>query len=193
MTLSDAEMDQVAFAILPEDYTVTIGNQPVRFPAGFQFTRADQLTLAIIQDSIGERPIHFASTGSQARTVGLDQFVVRQGLAAKLRLENLEGAAGVVRLSDAVGGEWLDFDRSMALASEVFMYRGLRDREIWADRATLNIPWHFYFLYLQMADAVSLTREAEELSGEEEALFEELLDEANRFLLVAQGGSRASI
>ena len=192
-TLSDAEMDQVAFAVLPEDYTVTIGDQSVRFPAGFQFSRADQLALAIIQDSIGERPVHFASTGSQARAIGLDQFVVRQGLTAKLRLENLEEAAGVVKVSDAVGGEWLDFDKSVALASEVFMYRGLRDREIWADRATLNIPWHFYFLYLQLADAVSLTREAEELSGAEEALIEEFLDEADRFLLTAQGGSEAAI
>ncbi len=191
-TLTDAEMNQVGFAALPEDYTITIGNQPVRFPAGFQFSRADQLALAIIQDSIAERPIHFASTGGQARALGLDQFVVRQGLASKLRLENLEEVSNIVKLSDAVGGEWLDFDRSLALANEVFTYRGLRDSEIWADRATLNIPWHFYYLYLQMADAVSLTKEGEELSGEEEALLEELLDEADRFLTTAQGGSRAA-
>ena len=191
-TLSDAEMNQVGFAVLPEDYTVSIGDQPVRFAAGFQFSRADQLALAIIQDSIGERPIHFASTGSQARSIGLDPFVVRQGLAAKLRLEDLESASGIVKVSDAVGGEWLDLEKSMVLANDVFTYRGLRDRDIWADRATLNIPWHFYFLYLQMADAVSLEREGEELTPEEEALLEEFLDEADRFLLTAEGGSRAA-
>ena len=192
-TLSDGEMNQVGFAVLPEDFTLNIGSQPVRFPAGFQFSRADQLALAIIQDSIAERPIHFASTGGQARALGLDPFVVRQGLASKLRFESLEDAPGVVKVSDSVGGEWLDLDRSRTLASDVFMYRGLRDREIWADRATLNIPWHFYYLYLQLADAVSLTREAEELSESEEVLIEGFLDEADRFLLTAEGGSRAAI
>ena len=192
-TLADGEMNQVGFAVLPEDFTLNIGSQPVRFPAGFQFSRADQLALAIIQDSIAERPIHFASTGGQARALGLDPFVVRQGLASKLRFESLEDAPGVVKVSDSVGGEWLDLDRSRTLASDVFMYRGLRDREIWADRATLNIPWHFYYLYLQLADAVSQTREAEELSESEEVLMEGFLDEADRFLLTAEGGSRAAI
>ena len=188
-TLSDQDMDGVGFAVLPEDYTISIEGRPVRFPAGFQFSRADQLALAIIQDSIGERPVHFASTGSQARAIGLDPFVVRQGLAAKLRLETLEEVPGLVKVSDAVGGEWLDLDRSLVLANEVFMYRGLRDREIWADRATLNIPWHFYFLYLQMADAVSLEREGDALSSQEEAIIDDLLDQADRFLLTAEGGA----
>jgi len=188
-TLSDSEMDGVSFAVLSEDYTISIEGRPIRFPAGFQFSRADQLALAIIQDSIAERPIHFASTGSQARAIGLDPFVVRQGLVAKLRLEDLEETEGIVKVSDAVGGEWIDLERSMVLANEIFTYRGLRDRDVWADRATLNIPWHFYFLYLQMADAVSLGREGDELSPSDEVLMEELLDHADRFLLTAEGGA----
>ena len=92
-----------------------------------------------------------------------------------------------------MGGKWLDLDTSLALATRVFMYRGLRDREIWADRATLNIPWHFYFLYLQLADGMSLASAGRELTAEEEAAvegaIEDLLGEAQRFLITAQGGA----
>ncbi len=192
-TLSDEEMDAVGFAVLPEDYTINVGAQPVRYPEGFQFTRTDQLALAIVQDAIAERPIHFASTGTLARATGLDAYVVRQGITGKLRLEALEEAPGVVRVSDAIGGEWIDLARSIELAEEVFTYRGLVDRPIWEDRSTLNIPWHFYFLYLQMADAVSLTREGEELTSAEEERMERFLDRADRFLITAEGGTEVAV
>ena len=168
---------------------MSVGAQPVRYPEGFQFTRADQLALAIVQDAIAERPVHFASTGTIARSLGLDPFVVRQGIAGKLRLEGLEDAPGVVRVSENIGGEWIDLDRSIRLAEEVFSYRGLIDRPIWEDRSTLNIPWHFYFLYLQMADAVARAREGGELSAAEEERMERFLDRADRFLLTAEGGT----
>ena len=188
-TLTDEELNSVGFAVLPREYTVTVGAQPVRYPEGFQFTRADQLALAIVQDAIAERPVHFASTGTIARSLGLDPYVVRQGIAGKLRLEGLEDAPGVVRVSENIGGEWIDLDRSIRLAEEVFSYRGLIDRPIWEDRSTLNIPWHFYFLYLQMADAVARAREGEELSAAEEERMERFLDRADRFLLTAEGGT----
>lgn len=84
-----------------------------------------------------------------------------------------------------LGGEWIDLDRSLTLAREVFSYRGLRDREVWADGASTNIPWQFYFLYLQLADATS------QVGGSEE-LVDELRDEAERFAVTALGGSRGA-
>jgi hypothetical protein len=192
-TLTDAQLDSVGYTVLREDYTVMVGDQPIRYPAGFQFTRADMIALAIIQDSMGDRPVHFASTGAQADVLGLGEYVVRQGLASELRFDDLENAPGVVRVSESVGGEWIDLDASLALATRVFSYRGLRDREIWADRATLNIPWHFYFLYLQLADGTSLAAAGRELTAEEESAIEgvidDLLGEADRFLRTAQGGT----
>jgi Protein O-mannosyl-transferase TMEM260-like len=194
-SLTEAELDQVGYVVLPEDYTVMIGSQPVRYPAGFQFSRADQIALAIIQDSIDERPIHFASTGGQSTALGLDDYVVRQGLTSKLRFEDLEQDPDVVRVSDSVGGEWMDLDVSLSLVNDVFTYRGLRDRRIWADRATLNIPWHFYFLDLQLADAMSRSADERELSDEEESAVDDSIDgllaEADRFLTTAQGGTVA--
>ena len=81
--------------------------------------------------------------------------------------------------------EWVDLNRSLTLARQVYSYPGLKDREVWADGASTNIPWQFYFLYLQLADATS------RLGGSEE-LVDELLDEAERFAVTALGGSRGA-
>jgi len=187
-TLTDGELNGIAFAQLTDTLNVTLrapeGAVVLQYPAGYQLQRGDQLALAIIQESLEERPIHFASTGGLATELGLDRWVVRQGLTSRLLIQDLDEIPGVTQISQSSGGDWVDLDRSLHLAGEVFQYRGLRDRDIWADRATLNIPLHFYFLYVQMADAaIRLERE--------EALVESLLDEAERFLLTAQGGTRA--
>jgi len=184
-TLEDDQLDRVSFVQLREDQTIHLGGVPVRFPAGLQLGRGEQIALAIIQDSLDERPIHFASTAGLAQELGLERWAVRQGLASRLRLEDLEEAPGVVRVSSNLGGDWVDAPLSLALAREVFDYRGYLDRNVWADRATLNIPWHFYFLFLQLADAA--LRE-----DQPESLVEELLEKADRFAGTAAGGIRGS-
>jgi hypothetical protein len=169
---------------LPTALPLNLGEIVVQYPAGHQFLRADQIALAIIQDSMNDRPIYFASTGGMARDLGLQPWVVRQGLASKLWSEDPENSPGIVRVSDAVGGEWVDFERTLHLADEVFTYRGLENRAIWADRATLNIPWHFYYMHVQLADAAIRARGDRELA-------DRLMSRADRFGVTATGGSRA--
>jgi len=187
-TVPDDELNRVAFAVLGQDLAVDLrspeGAVSFQYPAGFQLSRGDQIALAIIQDSLAERPIHFASTGGLARQLGLDSRTVRQGLTSRLRLDDLDAAPEVVLASETTGSEWVNLDLSLMLAQEVFRYRGFVDREIWADRATLNIPWHFYYLYVQLADAALQ-------AGRGEGLMDRLLEEADRFYLTAQGGTRA--
>ena len=76
-------------------------------------------------------------------------------------------------------------DRSLALMETVYSYRGLKDRTVWTDRSTLNIPWYFYLTAVQMADV--LTRSEE---GTPERI-EGLMAEAERFLVTARGGRLA--
>jgi hypothetical protein len=166
-----------------QDATFDLGAVALQYPAGTWLGRGERIALAIIRDAMGERPIHFASTAGLASTLGMDRWVVRQGLTARLRIEDLEEADGVIRTGANLGGEYIDLDLSLALADEVFQYRGLRERDIWADRSTLNIPWHFYFLFLQLADA-SLR------DGRPEALSDQLYDIAEDFMITAQGGRR---
>jgi len=182
--LTDEEMNQVGSGQLGQDFTVDVGPVAVQYPAGTWLGRGDRLALAIIRDSLGERPIHFASTAGLPQDLGLRRWVTRQGLTARLIMDDLSEVEGMVQTSQQVGGDWVNLDLSLTLAEEVFSYRGLEERDIWADRATLNIPWHFYFLYLQLADAAGQV-------GMPEGTVGELLDRADRFSVVAQGGSRA--
>jgi hypothetical protein len=181
--LSHSELNAMGSGTLAQDATFNLGAVAVQYPAGTWLGRGERIALAIIRDSMGERPIHFASTAGLASTLGMDRWVVRQGLTARLRIEDLDEAEGVIRTGANLGGEFIDLDVSLALADQVFSYRGLAERDIWADRSTLNIPWHFYFLFLQLADAALREERSEEL-------VERLYEAADDFMITAQGGRR---
>jgi hypothetical protein len=183
--LTDPELNQVASGVLPQDFTITLGGQPVRYEAGVFLGRGSRIALAIIRDSLGERPIHFAGTGGLASTLGLDRWAVRQGLSSRLRIEDLDAAQGVVRTSPMLGGDWVDLDTSLRLTREVHTYRGLYERLLWQDRASINIPLQFYFMYAQLSDAALRLHDDDELS-------EALLHQAEGFLVTYQGEPRES-
>ena len=73
-------------------------------------------------------------------------------------------------------------ERSLRLYQDVYLFRGIDDQDIWADRSSLNIPWQYYALALQLAD-VGAKR------GMEGARVAELQEDARRFLVTARGGS----
>jgi hypothetical protein len=183
--LSDEDLNRIVSGTLAQDFAVNLVRVAVRYPEGTFLGRGERIALAIIRDSLEHRPIHFASTGGLAQALGLDRWAVRQGLSARLRIEELEEAEDVVRVSSNLGGEWIDLDTSLRLTRDVHTYRGFRDRDIWADRPTLNIPWQFYFLYLQMADAVIQLEM-------DDALAEELIQRADEFMTTARGGLRGA-
>ena len=119
--------------------------------------------------------------------LGLGEWGVRHGLATKLILQTDEvlDGLGFTQIPDELGGERFDVARSLALYDQVYSYRGLRDRSLWTDRSTLNIPWQYYALALQLADAV------ERSAGSPEVAERLRLDAAN-FQITAEGGSRGS-
>jgi hypothetical protein len=57
------------------------------------------------------------------------------------------------------------------------------DREVWADHSTLNIPWHFYALHVQLSESI---RDR----GGDMALADSLAARAALFEVTAAGGSR---
>jgi len=178
-----AQMDLVRGGLIDRDVTVSFPALAVTFPAGMPLDRSQRLALSIIHDSIDERPIYFASTGGLMSEMGLDRWSVRQGLVSKLVLRSLDDPQPpeLVRGAPQMGGEWFDYPRSMELYERVYAFRGLRDRDVWFDRATLNIPWHYYALALQLADVA-------EQRGAPQEKVSRLEDDAQAFLVTAQGG-----
>ncbi len=180
-SLTDEEMSQVRSGRLGQDFTVPLGDTALQYSAGTWLGRGDRLALAVIRDSLGDRPIHFASTGGLPQTLGLNRWSVRQGLASRLRMDASAEDEGIVQVSAQLGGDLVAVDTTLTLVQDVFSYRGLEERDIWTDRSTLNIPWHFYFLFFQLAEAAETTERSEELVWE-------LGSRAESFLATAQGG-----
>jgi hypothetical protein len=182
------ELDQVRGGVVGADFTVPIGPIAVAYPEGTSLDRAHLLALAMIRDSFDERPIYFSSKAGLMSRLGLAPWGIRQGVLHKLNPGDpaeLAEAEGWVQSSQSMGAEWWDLDRSLTLAREVYQYRGLRDRAVWADRATLNIPWHFYAMHLMLADAY-------QRAGGSPNEVEALVNAGEAFGVVAQGGYRGA-
>jgi hypothetical protein len=179
------EMDVVGTARLGQSLTIPFPELAITYPAESVLNRGHQLALRIIFDSIDERPIYFASMGGMLSELGLDPWGVRAGLVTELVPRSLDRASpsGFVKGSDPYGGVWFDLDRSLRLYDEVYMYRGIRDRPIWQDRSTVNIPLQYYAMALQLADAL-------EQAGGPPAVSERLRVDSAMFRRVADGGLR---
>ncbi len=184
LDLEPARIDSIRGAYLSSDSTVGLGPVGVTYPEGTYLGRGDQVVLRIIRDVAGERPVYFSSAAGLMRSLGLDRWGVRHGLVSRLRLRPLEGEPpdGITKLSRQMGGDWFDVERSRALVDDVYRYRGLEDRYVWPDRSTLNIPWHYYALFLQLSSALP-----EEMEGREERV-RRMRRRAAGFLVTAQGG-----
>jgi hypothetical protein len=123
--------------------------------------KASMLVLRMIADAFPERPIYFARTsGSYGHQLGLDAYLLQQGLARKL----LPAIPTANRDTVLLQGEgWFDLPRSRALWDEVFKgHKAIMARDNWADRASVGIP------YLYISTAANLY-EAEMLAGNREA------------------------
>ena len=184
LSLAPEEIDLIQGAATSQDSNVRLGSLVVQYPRGTYLSRGDQVALAIIRDSISERPIYFAWTGGAIRSLGLHQYGVRQGLATRLVFRDLDADERFIKASDALGGEWVDLERTRRLSSEVMMARSLRYREIWADRSTLNIPYY----YFQVSRLLFALGSAAGLPADEVARYR---DDVEAFRITMRGGYRA--
>jgi len=181
------QMDRVGSAQLGEDLTVPLSGLAVTYPAGTRMSREHQFALSVIHDAGDQRPIYFAASGGLMGQLGLSPWGVRHGLAIKLVLRSRDAPLpdGVVQGSPQYGEEYYDIERSLQLYQQVYQYRGIRDRPIWQDRSTANVPYYYYVLALQLSDVGRI-------AGLDEDLVNSLEADALGFQLVADGGALVS-
>ena len=174
--LSDAIIQQVAglYDQLQEDKVYDLGLLTARMAGGQLLYPWHQFTLAAIANSLGDRPIYFASAGSPSVAFGISRHVVRQGLAFQLRPEDPAELAseGLIQNRDTspvagLLGAWLDTERTRLVADSVSMYHsGIPvGWEYWPDRSTLGIPNYYAWMYQSLWQDPALR-------GDEEALAE---------------------
>jgi hypothetical protein len=135
-----------------------------------------QFALSVINSSLGDRPVYFASSGNAADALGLTPYLVREGLAYRLNpgLPEADEATGIVEVAasqlSSVTGRWLALERTRELAWNVFMHRGGLPEawDYWPDHAVLGVPnyyaWVHYSLFLTQgpdADPAEANRDLE--------------------------------
>jgi hypothetical protein len=163
LPMDDATIEQVAgsYATLDRARTFTFGEVQATLAGGTYISPWQQYALAILNATMGDRPVHFASSGNAAASLGLDDYLVRQGLAFKLNTGRLPEAApeGVVTMPEgsplnSVTGLWVDLPRTRTLMDSVFMHRGgIPDWGHWPDASTLGIPNYYAWGYYALAQA----------------------------------------
>ncbi len=177
LELDDQTIFRVAQTLVPirETRVVNLGmGVSARLEEGLALYPWHQFALAIISNSLGDRPIYFASSGSAAETLGLTPFLVRQGLAYKLNPgfpapEEMEGVEELeLSPMTSVTGLWLDVERTRTLAREVYMHRnGLPDGWArWPYRAVLGVPSYYAWIHFALYQAASQAGREEEAEGE---------------------------
>jgi hypothetical protein len=187
LDLAPEEIDRVVGGSFQEELTVPFGSIAVRYPANSYLDRGDQLSLAMIIQNMGKRPIYFATPSGILGRLRLEPWSVRHGLAAKLLPRDLNAPQdpNLLQTTQGYGEDWFDVERSLRLVEEVYQYRSLKDRLVWTDRSTLNIPWYFYLTTFQLADVVS------RWEGGTEEKVNALLEQSEAFLVTARGGRLA--
>ena len=180
LDLDDATIDGVMsnYIQMDQERSFRLGNTQALIPAGNYLFPWHQLALTIISQSIGSRPIYFASSGNAASELGVRPYLVRQGMAFKLNNgdPNATAPTTTVAIVDtplrAVTGPWVDVPRTERLMEDVFVHHsGLPNWDHWPDRSTIGIPTYYAWGYYALAQAAA--------QGNEQARLEEFRDKGD--------------
>ncbi len=115
--------------------------------------RADLFVLRMIQDAWPDRPIYFARTsGGYARSLGLGDNVLTQGLASKLFMP--PAASSAKDTMYVQGDGWFDVPRSDSLWNEFKGPQSVLHTGDWIDRPSVGIPYLYVATGIELAEAL---------------------------------------
>ncbi len=136
MTLDQADSIPLAYQ-LPDTVVFEAGNIRARIEPRV-LTRADLFVLQMIKDNPG-RPVYFSRTaGSYGRELGLDAYLLTQGLARRL-LDHIPSIGPDTLIVPGEG--FVDVRRTTALWNDVFQGQdGFITKDGWVDKPSVGIP-----------------------------------------------------
>ena len=150
-TMSDADIAGLRPVVLPNDYLFRAGRVEHTYPAGTVLRVDDMLTLRLIQENVGRRPIYFSSTAGEDTWVRLGDSLVQEGLALRLYSDKQRDAASVVDSGVSVP---VDLARTQWLATEVYRYGDLLETDtLQLDPTNRQIAFYYARVFLSLAQA----------------------------------------
>ena len=150
-SMSDEQIAALQPQYLASDLLLRAGNLTHTYPADTPLQVSDIVVLRIIQENLGKRPIYFALSAGEGARMGLDAFVVQQGLAFKLLPDSAR--PGPRRLQGPIGA-LLDVDRTRDLLWGTFRYgRLLQADSLRLDPTSQSPAANLYFAFLGMGGA----------------------------------------
>jgi hypothetical protein len=115
--------------------------------------RADVLVLHLIADT-RDRPTYLSVTsGNYGAELGLDDYLLTQGLARKVMESPIKATADTVHVP---GFGWFDTSRSLDLWDHYAAVPTLLKHQGWVDRASVNMPEMYIIQGLLLSDALHL-------------------------------------
>lgn len=140
LSLSEAELDSLPEATrVPANSGLRVNEIELTFREEILML-ADLVTIALIRDNLGKRPIFFSWSdgGYPDQTLGLTPYLVSQGLVRKLLPVPADTTGGIVL---AKGMGFLDLERTRTLLWDVYRYQSVaRDRPRgWVDPPSSSI------------------------------------------------------
>ena len=117
--------------------------------------RADIITLRLIQDNLGKRPIYLSrTTGNYGERMGLAPYLVGHGLARKLMPEPVEESDNIVQVA---GLGWMDVERTKTLLFDVYHAESAaRERPFgWPDKPSESILALYAIVYASFGEFLS--------------------------------------
>ncbi len=111
--------------------------------------RADMFVLQMIKDN--KRPMYLSRTsGSYGAELGLQNYLLTQGLARKLMRDSITQTADTIRVSPE---GWVDVRRTAALVKDLKAPSALIRKNDWVDRPSVGIPYLYVSTNFLLSEA----------------------------------------
>lgn len=148
------EADALPLAIQTPQNSAFIKGEIVAQPRAPQLMKSDQLIYFMIRDAFPQRPIYFSRTaGGYPYELGLERYVVTQGMAKKLMDKPVEPSPDIMMVP---GEGIMDVKRSYELWSSVFTAtKSLATRNGWVDDASVGIPDLYVISGITLSEALA--------------------------------------
>jgi hypothetical protein len=121
-SLTDAQIAQVQPQLLQDDYTFRVGPIEQVFKAGTALYQPNIMTLRLIQENLGKRPIYFSITAGSGSWMGLARYLTQDALVLRLNQGVPKDSS---RLEGGLFGTLVDVPRTDSLAWHVYRYARL--------------------------------------------------------------------